>query len=120
MDDPRTRGLDAEVTASGGVVAVAGIDDPAYQAVAAAVVGALPGVRAVEGLGVAGLSPEASGDGPAVRVVPVREAPRVHVVERGDTLYGLARRYGTTLDALVDLNDLRSTDIRIGQRIRVR
>lgn len=120
VDDPRTRSLDVEVVARDGVVAIDGIDDPDYQAVAAQIVRGLPGVRVLQGLGAAGVSPEASGDVPEVRVVPVREAPRVHVVRRGDTLYGIARRYDTTLDALVELNRLRSTDIRIGQRIRVR
>ncbi|MEL6614496.1 MAG: LysM peptidoglycan-binding domain-containing protein [Bacteroidota bacterium] len=120
VDDPRTRALDVTVTASGGVVAVDGIDDPGVQAAAAQIARGVSGVRALQGLGVANLSPEASGDAPEVHVVPVREAPRVHVVRRGDTLYGIARRYETTLDALVELNRLRSTDIRIGQRIRVR
>ena len=117
VDDARTRLLDVEVAARDGVVAVSGIEDAGYQAVAAGLIRALPGVRAVQGLG---LAPEASGDAPAPVAIPVREAPRVHVVQRGDTLYGIARRYGTTLDALVEINRLRSTDIRVGQRIRVR
>jgi murein DD-endopeptidase MepM/ murein hydrolase activator NlpD len=44
---------------------------------------------------------------------------RVHEVKRGDTLSGLARRYGTTVGALVAVNRLpdASTILRIGQRL---
>jgi LysM repeat protein len=47
--------------------------------------------------------------------------PRTHVVEAGDTLFNIARRSGTTVDALVSVNDLGSRDaiIRIGQRLAV-
>lgn len=41
-------------------------------------------------------------------------------VVRGDTLYGLARRYGTTVDRLKSLNGLRSNTIYAGQQLRVR
>ena len=116
VDDPRTRALDVETAARSGVVAVSGVEDVAMQATAAAVVLALPGVRSVQGLGAAG----ASGDAAASPAVPIREAPRTHTVRRGDTLYGIARRYGTTVGALTALNRLRSTSIRVGQRLRVR
>lgn len=43
-----------------------------------------------------------------------------HIVEHADTLYAIARRYGTTVDELLRLNGMRSPDIRIGQRLRVR
>ncbi len=42
-----------------------------------------------------------------------------HTVERGDTLSGIARRYGTTVAALISYNDLPSTTIHIGQRIYI-
>lgn len=42
-----------------------------------------------------------------------------YVVQRGETLIGLARRFGTTPDVLRQLNQLRSDDIRAGQRLRV-
>jgi LysM repeat protein len=42
----------------------------------------------------------------------------VHIVEEGDTLSGIASRYGVTVDDLLALNDLdRSTILRIGQNI---
>ena len=47
--------------------------------------------------------------------------PAVHVVGRGDTLFSLARRYGTTVEVLRRLNGLTgSAGIEIGQRLRLR
>ncbi len=43
-----------------------------------------------------------------------------HTVQRGDTLYGIARRYETSVSAISDLNNLSSTTVRIGQRLRVK
>lgn len=46
--------------------------------------------------------------------------PVYHRVVRGDTLYGIARQYDTSLATIQGLNNMTSTTIRIGQRIRVR
>lgn len=48
--------------------------------------------------------------------------PLWHTVVRGDTLWGLARTYGTTVDAIVALNpDIRNPNlIYQGQKVRVR
>ncbi|MEM7573127.1 MAG: glucosaminidase domain-containing protein [Bacteroidota bacterium] len=43
-----------------------------------------------------------------------------HSVIRGETLYAISRRYGTTVDELLRLNSLSSNTIQIGQRLRVR
>lgn len=46
-------------------------------------------------------------------------AQRVHVVRRGDTLSSIARRRGTSVQALCRTNRLRTTStLRVGQRIR--
>ncbi|ENY73896.1 N-acetylmuramoyl-L-alanine amidase [Aeromonas diversa CDC 2478-85] len=42
-----------------------------------------------------------------------------HLVKRGESLSLLALRYGTTQAALVELNNLRSREIQIGQTLRV-
>ncbi len=42
-----------------------------------------------------------------------------HTVVRGDTLYSLARRYGTTVDAIMRANRLTSPNIYIGQRLTI-
>lgn len=45
---------------------------------------------------------------------------RMHEVERGDTLYDLARRYGTTTNKLAELNGIRRNSfLYVGQRLRV-
>jgi LysM repeat protein len=54
-----------------------------------------------------------------------RSAPRraeeyvPHIVRRGETLTGLARRYRTTPDVLRQLNRLEDDNIKVGQRLRV-
>lgn len=40
-----------------------------------------------------------------------------HIVVRGDTLYSLARRYSTTVDAIMQANWLTSPNIYVGQRL---
>jgi murein DD-endopeptidase MepM/ murein hydrolase activator NlpD len=57
---------------------------------------------------------------------PIAEAPKLataggtYVVQPGDTLYGIARRNGTTVASLVALNGLASPEsIRIGQTLRL-
>ncbi|MFZ5917710.1 MAG: LysM peptidoglycan-binding domain-containing protein [Chloroflexota bacterium] len=44
---------------------------------------------------------------------------QIHVVQSGETLYAIARRYGTTVQTIMTLNGLTSTDIRVGQQLRV-
>lgn len=47
--------------------------------------------------------------------------PQYHIVRSGDTLGKIAIKYGTTVERLCKLNNMRSTDIlRVGQKIRVR
>jgi LysM repeat protein len=42
-----------------------------------------------------------------------------HIVQPGDTLFALARRYGTTVEAIMALNRLPNTNIRIGQQLLI-
>jgi membrane-bound lytic murein transglycosylase D len=44
---------------------------------------------------------------------------RNHRVQRGENLTLIARRYGVTVNQIVNENSLRSTTIRIGQRLRI-
>ncbi len=49
---------------------------------------------------------------------PTRPETAIHIVARGDTLYSLAKRYGTTVGAIVDGNNLPNPNlIQIGQRL---
>lgn len=50
-----------------------------------------------------------------------RPDPAVHVVQRGENLYMLAHRYGTSVDALAQLNGIPDPSIiRVGQVLRLK
>lgn len=57
----------------------------------------------------------------AVQAAPVQVADpeTVYIVQRGDTLSAIARRYGVTVQALVSYNSLSSTTIYVGQRLLI-
>lgn len=42
-----------------------------------------------------------------------------HSVRKGDTLYGLAKRYGTSVSAIQRANGISGSTIRIGQRVKI-
>lgn len=42
-----------------------------------------------------------------------------HYVQKGDTLYSIAKRYNTTVEMLQRFNNLRGTEISIGQELTV-
>jgi membrane-bound lytic murein transglycosylase D len=42
-----------------------------------------------------------------------------HRVARGETLFSIAKRYGTTVALIKELNSLRGNVIRVGQRLRI-
>jgi len=44
---------------------------------------------------------------------------RTHRVKSGDTLYGIARQYGTTVGAIEEANGLKSTNLRPGQKLKI-
>ena len=49
----------------------------------------------------------------------VAGSPQVHVVQQGETLFSIARRYGTTVDALRQRNALRGDALAVGQQLTV-
>jgi membrane-bound lytic murein transglycosylase D len=51
---------------------------------------------------------------------PPMAAPVTHRVQRGDTLYSIARRYDTTVASLKQANRLRSNTINVGDRLMIR
>jgi LysM repeat protein len=58
--------------------------------------------------------------GVALFTVPIAsaDAPMVHVVGWGDTLFSIANRYGTSVNAMMQANDLRNPDfIWVGERL---
>ena len=54
---------------------------------------------------------------------PVRERPavlpKVHLVQPGDTLFNLSRRFGVSVQLLRELNHLTSDEVRLGQKLLV-
>lgn len=42
-----------------------------------------------------------------------------YTITRGDTLYAIARRFNTTVDAILSLNDLDTANLQVGQTIRI-
>ena len=51
----------------------------------------------------------------------MRRQPNVltHRVAKGDTLFGLARKYNTTVTELKKLNNLNGSTLKLGYRLRV-
>lgn len=56
---------------------------------------------------------------PPARPNNARPNVRSHKVSNGDTLFGLAKRYGTTVDALRALNNLKGNNLKVGSQLRV-
>ena len=130
--DPMTRPLDVGVVARRGAIELTTEEGGRAREVLR-VAQAVPGVRSVGGLGIeldAPAVPTVTISDPPARGAPVQteqttpvpsaNEPVYHTVRRGDTLFGLARQYDTTLDAILELNNRRSTAIRVGERVRVR
>lgn len=54
------------------------------------------------------------------RSIPIaRNAGGQHVVQKGETLYSIAKRYNTTVELLQRQNNLNSTNISIGQELNI-
>ena len=57
---------------------------------------------------------------PGFFISPAPPSPGgTHIVQRGDTLFSIARRHGTTVAALRATNGLRSNTIYVGQRLTI-
>lgn len=48
-----------------------------------------------------------------------KPSTRYHTVRKGDTLYGLSKRYGTTVGAIQKANGIKGSVIRLGQRLKI-
>ncbi|MFJ1299644.1 transglycosylase SLT domain-containing protein [Pseudomonadota bacterium AL_CKDN230030165-1A_HGKHYDSX7] len=56
---------------------------------------------------------------PPARPNNARANVRTHKIGNGDTLFALAKRYGTTVDALRALNNLKGNNLKVGSQLRV-
>ncbi|MDX1667524.1 MAG: LysM peptidoglycan-binding domain-containing protein, partial [Saprospiraceae bacterium] len=51
---------------------------------------------------------------------PAPEVKEVyHLVRKGETLWSISRRYGTTVEAVKRLNKIKETELRVGSRLRI-
>lgn len=62
--------------------------------------------------------------GPIVRTVPktnpsAKPAEQIHIVRRGESLSGLAKKYGLPMSVLRSHNRLKSDNIQVGQKLRI-
>lgn len=51
--------------------------------------------------------------------VPLQHTRQVHTVRKGDTLHSIAKRHGTSVQALMQRNGKRTVNIRIGERLQI-
>lgn len=63
--------------------------------------------------------PEAAPSSAPTRAAASKDAPTRHVVASGETLWSIAQRYDTEVDAIRARNGLRSNKIVVGQRLEV-
>lgn len=56
---------------------------------------------------------------PIIEDEELQENYQIYTIKKGDTLYGIANNYNTTVNELVSLNKLNSTQLTIGQQILI-
>lgn len=106
----------AQVNGAGEVLAYAKVDNAGNAVAFAAAQGDATALAYAQSSGSSGNSggPTNSGNPTLLNGV------RVHVVQKGDTLYSIARRYGTTVRVLAALNGIINPNlIKVGQQIRL-
>ncbi|MEF3077723.1 glucosaminidase domain-containing protein [Winogradskyella poriferorum] len=54
-----------------------------------------------------------------IKIVRVNSGTKIHIVEKGDTLYSLSKRYNTTVDAIKSMNRLSSNTLAVGQELKI-
>lgn len=61
----------------------------------------------------------ASNDPPERTPVAARKKTATHTVQRGDTLWSIAQRYGVDPTVLAEINGINRSAIKVGQRLRI-
>jgi LysM repeat protein len=56
----------------------------------------------------------------SVELVEPKEVYETYIVQQGDTLYSLSRKFGVTVEELKSMNNLKNNTINIGQPLKVR
>lgn len=141
-EDADLRAFSFEATVRDGVLTLVGrVETAAQRERAAEIAAGIEGVTAVENRVLASgaeAAPAAPDLPPAPPAAPTDSAgardeaaasepapapaaePVYHTVQRGDVLGSIARRHGVTVRQIQQLNGLRGTNIRVGQRLRVK
>ena len=65
-------------------------------------------------------APHGAAATPNVPVPNPADVPRTHLVQPGDTLYNISRRFGVSVQELRELNHLTSDEVKLGQKLVVR
>lgn len=132
VQDAALRAFSFRLSAEDGVATVSGIVETAEQRDRVAeVVGGQDGVeRVVNQVRVAGEASGGASELPRVETEPAAEEAEpepepepqevYHTVRSGDTLIAIANRYGVTVSQIRQLNGMRGSRIRAGQRLRVK
>jgi len=63
--------------------------------------------------------PEVEEEQPVKQVEMQQQSGQTYIVQSGDTLYEIANRFGTTVSALKEANNLTSDMIRVGQVLNI-
>ncbi|MFT6150244.1 MAG: LysM repeat protein, partial [Saprospiraceae bacterium] len=64
--------------------------------------------------------PTNNDDGFLDEIVPSSAQKNTHIVQKGETLYGIAKKYGVPVDKIRVLNDLKSNSLNIGQELIIK
>lgn len=120
--EPSLRVFPFRPTVVGGHLVLRGdVNTPDQYNRAERIAGRVDGVRALTNRLTMGGRPVTEERLAAAQTDPPQERTAVyHTVRQGDTLWGIARQYGASIQRIKGLNDLRSNNLRPGQRIRVR
>lgn len=65
------------------------------------------------------LSTDSLSIGQIIKIPEKSESSNNYVVKSGDTLYGIARRFGVSVDKIVSDNNLKSTLLSVGQVLKI-
>ena len=65
-------------------------------------------------------TPSVINEQPPLKALANVKENKIHIIKKGDTLYSLAIKYGTTVDNLLSLNDLSAKKkLKIGFKLRL-
>jgi len=60
------------------------------------------------------------GSGEIVKKEPKQYDYKIHVVQRGDTLYSISKRYFVSIPELMKLNNMKNSNLAVGQKLTVK